>query len=129
MVGAAGATEGAPSRESDGSGHMTGVSSVQKPIPDTLMSTTGHNRCLTWPTTVLPLVFAGGRETARAPVRTFVWSAPMNRDVAHMNIDHFRKLLATETDQAKCVVLRRLLAEEETKLKAANDFAERKSRG
>jgi hypothetical protein len=53
----------------------------------------------------------------------------MNRDVAHMNIDHFLKLLATETDQAKCVVLRRLLAEEETKLRAANDFAERKLRG
>ena len=53
----------------------------------------------------------------------------MNRDVAHMNIDHFRKLLATETDQAKCVVLRQLLAEEKTKLKAANDLVERKLRG
>jgi hypothetical protein len=53
----------------------------------------------------------------------------MNRDVAHLNIDHFHKLLATETDQAKCAVLRRLLAEEEAKLRAANDLAERKLRG
>jgi AraC-like DNA-binding protein len=55
--------------------------------------------------------------------------AAMNRDVAHMNIEHFHRLLADETDQTRCVVLRRLLAEEETKLKAANDLAERKLRG
>jgi AraC-like DNA-binding protein len=53
----------------------------------------------------------------------------MNSDVAHMNIDHFHKLLATETDQARCAMIRRLLAEEEAKLKAANDLAERKLRG
>jgi hypothetical protein len=60
MVGAAGAAEAAPSRKVTGGGHMTGVSTVHKPIPDTLMSTAGHNGCLIWLITVLPLALTGG---------------------------------------------------------------------
>jgi hypothetical protein len=37
----------------------------------------------------------------------------MDRFVAQANIDHYRKLLAKETDEAKREALARLLAEEE----------------
>lgn len=40
----------------------------------------------------------------------------MDRTVAHMNIEHYRRLLAVETDDARRQVLLRLLAEEEAKL-------------
>ena len=40
----------------------------------------------------------------------------MDRTVADLNIAHFRKLLATETDPAKRQTIERLLAEEEAKL-------------
>jgi hypothetical protein len=36
--------------------------------------------------------------------------------VAHMNVEHYRRLLAVETDDARRLVLLRLLAEEETKI-------------
>ena len=36
--------------------------------------------------------------------------------VARLNIDHFRQLIATETDPKKLTLLRRLLADEEAKL-------------
>jgi hypothetical protein len=36
--------------------------------------------------------------------------------VAHLNIEHYRKLLSTETDQTKRATLERLRAEEEAKL-------------
>jgi hypothetical protein len=45
----------------------------------------------------------------------------MDEAVARLNIEHYHKLLATETDQAKCQMLRRLLAEEEAKLAALTD--------
>ncbi len=48
----------------------------------------------------------------------------MDRAIAQLNIDHFRKLLANETDEAKRATLQRLLADEEAKLKAANAAAE-----
>ena len=48
----------------------------------------------------------------------------MDRDIAQLNIAHFRKLLANETDQVKRATLHRLLADEEAKLKAVNDGAE-----
>jgi hypothetical protein len=43
---------------------------------------------------------------------------PMERTVARLNIEHYRRLLTTELDMAKRDTLQRLLAEEETKLAA-----------
>ncbi len=40
----------------------------------------------------------------------------MNRTVAILNIEHFRTLLTTETDESKRQTLLRLLAEEEATL-------------
>ena len=40
----------------------------------------------------------------------------MDRTVAHMNVEHYRPLLAVETDEARRQVLLRLLAEEEAKI-------------
>jgi hypothetical protein len=42
----------------------------------------------------------------------------MNRFVANLNIEHYRKALTNEMDEAKRQTLARLLAEEETKLAA-----------
>jgi hypothetical protein len=40
----------------------------------------------------------------------------MSRDIARLNIEHFRRLLAVETDETKRQTILRLLAEEEAKL-------------
>jgi len=40
----------------------------------------------------------------------------MDRTVARLNVEHYRRLLAAETDEQKRRVLRKLLAEEEAKL-------------
>lgn len=40
----------------------------------------------------------------------------MDRTVARLNIEHFRKLLAEEMDQSKRETIQRMLAEEEEKL-------------
>ena len=40
----------------------------------------------------------------------------VDRTVARMNVEHYRRLLAVETDEARRQVLLRLLAEEEAKL-------------
>jgi hypothetical protein len=40
----------------------------------------------------------------------------MDRSIARLNIEHFRRLLATETDEKRRQTLLRLLAEEEAKL-------------
>lgn len=40
--------------------------------------------------------------------------------MAHMNIEHYRRLLAAEADAARRQVLLRLLAEEEAKISSAN---------
>jgi len=40
----------------------------------------------------------------------------MDRTVAHLNIEHYRKLLAQEMDETKRQTILRLLAEEEVKL-------------
>ena len=45
----------------------------------------------------------------------------MDRTVAQLNIEHYRRLLATETDDAKRETLLRLLAEEEAKVAAASE--------
>ena len=42
----------------------------------------------------------------------------MPKEIASANIEHFRKLLKTETDAKKRAVIERLLAEEEQKLAA-----------
>jgi predicted aminopeptidase len=42
----------------------------------------------------------------------------MDRDIARLNIEHFRRLLERETDEERRVMLLRLLAEEEAKLSA-----------
>jgi len=42
----------------------------------------------------------------------------MDRDIARLNIEHFRKLLEHEADEEKRSMLLRLLAEEEAKLNA-----------
>jgi hypothetical protein len=40
----------------------------------------------------------------------------MDKDIARLNIEHFRKLLEREADETKRTMLLRLLAEEEAKL-------------
>jgi len=40
----------------------------------------------------------------------------MNKSVARFNIEHFRKLLADESDERRQQMIARLLAEEEAKL-------------
>ena len=42
----------------------------------------------------------------------------MDRTVARLNIEHLRRLLATETNELKRQTMLRLLAEEEAKLSA-----------
>ncbi|HTV26895.1 MAG TPA: hypothetical protein VMF32_03860 [Xanthobacteraceae bacterium] len=42
----------------------------------------------------------------------------MERTIARLNIEHYKQLLATETDDAKRQTLMRLLAEEEVKLRS-----------
>lgn len=43
----------------------------------------------------------------------------MDRIVASLNIEHYKRLLATETDESRRQMLLRLLAEEEKKLAQA----------
>ena len=42
----------------------------------------------------------------------------MDETIAHLNIQHFRGLLANEEDEAKRLTIQRLLDEEEQKLKS-----------
>jgi hypothetical protein len=51
----------------------------------------------------------------------------LHRTVAKLNVQHYRRLLATETDEARREVLLTLLAEEESKLAQAEAKAEAKS--
>lgn len=48
--------------------------------------------------------------------------------IAQLNIDHYRRRLAIETDEATRQTIVRLLAEEEAKLAALNDPPEEKRR-
>jgi hypothetical protein len=41
----------------------------------------------------------------------------VDRTVARMNVEHYRRLLAVETDEARRQTLLRLLAEEEAKIR------------
>lgn len=51
----------------------------------------------------------------------------MDRTVARLNIEHYRRLLAKETDEGRRQTILRLLAEEEAKL-TNNHPPERKHR-
>ena len=51
----------------------------------------------------------------------------MDRTVARLNIEHFRKLLSQEKDEAKRQTILRLLAEEEAKLASLSNPPEKKS--
>lgn len=51
----------------------------------------------------------------------------MDKTVADLNIEHFRKLLAIEADPAKRQIIKRLLSEEEAKLARAT--ASKSSKG
>ena len=51
----------------------------------------------------------------------------MDKAVAQLNIEHYRKLLSTETDPAECATLQRLLVEEEAKLAVLLNNVERKA--
>lgn len=50
----------------------------------------------------------------------------MPAEIARANIEHFKKLLETETDAKKRDVIQRLLVEEEQKLAALKHWPERK---
>ncbi len=52
----------------------------------------------------------------------------MDKFIARHNIEHYRKLLATELDEAKRREVLRLLAEEEAKLAALGEQPTRKRR-
>ena len=45
----------------------------------------------------------------------------MEKTVARLNVEHYRQLLTTETDQVKRQTLMRLLTEEEAKLRALSE--------
>ena len=49
----------------------------------------------------------------------------MDKQVAHLNIEHYRRLLASEREGSKRETLLRLLAEEEAKLAALGGAVER----
>lgn len=51
----------------------------------------------------------------------------MDRTVARLNVEHFRRLLAEETDDSRRQLLQRLLAEEEAKITEPK-LAEKKRR-
>jgi len=53
----------------------------------------------------------------------------MDRDIARLNIEHFRKLLERETDETRRNMLLRLLAEEEAKLSALSRSAREQKAG
>jgi hypothetical protein len=53
----------------------------------------------------------------------------MDRTVARLNIEHYKRLLATETDETKRQTLTRLLAEEEAKFRSLPEPKTRKRFG
>lgn len=52
----------------------------------------------------------------------------MDKSVARLNIEHFRRLLEKETDEKRRQLLMRLLAEEEAKISGGDASTERKRR-
>ena len=55
-------------------------------------------------------------------------SSALDRFIARQNIEHYRQLLAKETDEGKRQQLLRLLAEEEIKLRAAEQRPKKERR-
>lgn len=53
---------------------------------------------------------------------------PLSKAVARLNLEHFRKLLAEETDQTKRQTILRLRADEEVKLNALTDSPNERKR-
>jgi hypothetical protein len=51
------------------------------------------------------------------------------KNIARLNIDHYRRLLATETDPSKRAIIQKLLSEEEAKLRSLEDERKRDSSG
>jgi hypothetical protein len=64
-------------------------------------------------------------ESALFNVRNLTWAflrgseKQMRRFVARLNIDHYRQILAVETDEEKRKLIEQLLTDEEAELKAA----------
>jgi hypothetical protein len=56
------------------------------------------------------------------------WENAMDKTVARLNIEHFQRKLATETDEARRQQILRLLAEEEAKLTALESPKDRRCR-
>jgi len=67
--------------------------------------------CFKFPNLVEFLPLVGDRE----------WSIGQGRGLARLNVEHYRKLLAAETDHAKRQTVLQLLTEEEAKLAALTD--------
>jgi hypothetical protein len=53
----------------------------------------------------------------------------MDKTVARLNVEHFRRLITKETDETKRQTLLRLLAEEEAKLAALENDRPKESKG
>jgi hypothetical protein len=53
----------------------------------------------------------------------------MDRTVAHFNVEHFHKLLETETDESKRQMILRLLAEEEAKVASLKHSSQARQAG
>jgi hypothetical protein len=51
----------------------------------------------------------------------------MDRTIARLNIDHYRKLLANEIDETRRQAICRLLAEEEAKLAASENTTKQRT--
>lgn len=52
----------------------------------------------------------------------------MDKAVARLNIEHYRRLLARETDETRRLTLLRLLAEEEAKLADSKPHGQKRRR-
>jgi hypothetical protein len=52
----------------------------------------------------------------------------VDKTVARLNIEHYRRLLARETDEARRLTILRLLAEEEAKLDGSKPPEKRRRR-
>lgn len=61
----------------------------------------------------------GGTNDFRAV--SFAKSSGVDRTIARLNIEHFRKLLSEEKDLAKRQIIHRLLTEEEAKLSSLDN--------
>jgi hypothetical protein len=51
------------------------------------------------------------------------------KNIARLNVEHYRRLLATETEPAKRAIVEKLLAEEEAKLRALGGEGDRHNHG